>query len=419
MKVKCKMTSLVSYRQIKNNNQQQVKLKSRIEKHLEDESSREDVLTLSLARDSDFDAIARRVQNRQKVVRCLTLRSHHSQDEPDWNSEPIRELFLEIASLETVEHVSLHNFGMHSNSLPLNVLTTLLSTSSPLKSFHLNSVSLMGTASDINSITDCLKQHQGLQSFRLGYCGFSTALSTIITLDPIVNALASHTSFEALEIWSFHTGVLGSLTKGALGELIRQSKGLRSLHVEGFVLDDDLIQDLAQALQCSTCLQKLDLHILKGSDSALLSLADAFRHNNTLQYLELFLSNSEEDKENQFLTQLATVLTTNASLKELRIHSYREVTELEEEAFAEMLEQNQTLQFLHLSGYQGDRRPKIEYFLTWNRRGRQPGALSQQICRMAAHQKARQQKQKEKISSEENYRGNKRKTRSHLNRPPG
>ena len=83
-------------------------------------------------------------------------------------------------------------------------------------------------------------------------------------------------------------------------------------------------------------------------------------------------------------------------VQQLRIHSYRNVTALEEEMFAQMLEMNQTLQYLYLSRYEGDLRPKIEYYLSWNRRGRYLlNSLLRKSCQFAANRKSRQLTKKE------------------------
>ena len=128
---------------------------------------------LSLSRDTDCDAIAARIKTEEKSIHVLKIKSSRGQEEPDWNSDAVRELFLDLASIKTLQEISLQNFGMHSNSIPLYMLTMLLSTSSPLKSFHLSYVSLIGTANDITAIAGCLQQLRQLESFRLSYCGFS------------------------------------------------------------------------------------------------------------------------------------------------------------------------------------------------------------------------------------------------------
>jgi hypothetical protein len=325
--------------------------------------------------------------------------------EPDWNSDCVRELFVEISSLPNIKAISLQNFGMYSDSLPIHLLSILLATEAPLLSFHLSCVCLMGTCNDINELARNLKDRQTLQSFRLSYCGFSTTVPASCTLDSIVMALSSLSTLKSLELWSYAEGSLGILQQDTLSQLLAtRSSSLEDLHVEGFTLGEEMVQAIALALRSNSSLKKLDLHIVKQAPTGCLSLVDALRHNNTLQVLELFLSSL--DGNNVFLPQLADALASNASLQDIRIHSNQQVTSLEEEAFANMLGTNVAIQSLHLSGFEGDCRPKIEYFLAFNRWGRLPQSLQREICQMAALQKSRRQQQQGKS-----------KRRQHLNRP--
>lgn len=366
----------------------------------------------------------------------------------DWNSnDSLRELLLDIATdCPDLQELSLTNMGMvHSScqdsSLPLHLLNVLLSNhDAPLRHVHLNCVSLFANTTDVEEMAHQLQsipQRQLLESFHMSYCGLEMAstiepsTTTIATelgkdnqqgmhcsLDPIVNALSTLPNLQSIELWAFADGKLGTLQPRTLERLIRDSTKLQSLHLEGFILQDDHVQAIANALlsddtkeNCpTTSLQRLDLHKLQEASIGSLVLAEALRYNTSLQYLELFLANSSmdnngngsnknnnDDEDGLFLTKLAQSLTDNSTLRELRIHSYRNVTVVEEECFATMLETNRTLQYLHLAGYEGDNRPKLEYYLSWNRRGRHPASVIQEkSCQISAMVKSRQQEAKEK-----------------------
>jgi hypothetical protein len=169
-------------------------------------------------------------------------------------------------------------------------------------------------------------------------------------------------------MWSYAEGKLGTLQSETLEQLFC-SKSLQSIHIEGFTLQDELLLSIAKSLRHNSTLQKLDLHVLKQAHEGTLALAESLRHNNQLQSLELFLSSNRE--HDPFLTTMANILMTNTALRVFKVHQYRRITPLEEEAFAGLLETNEALQVLDLNGYRGDARPKIDYFLRWNRRGRQ------------------------------------------------
>jgi hypothetical protein len=345
--------------------------------------------------------------------------------EPDWNSDSVRELFMEIASLPSVETIALQNFGMHSDSVPIHLLSILLATQAPLESFHLNCVCLLGTCHDIDELASTLKERKMLQSFRWSYCGFSTIVPSSCTIDSIIIALSSLPILKSLELWSYAEGSLGTLQRDTLSQLLtKKSSTLQALHVEGFTLEEEMVESMAIALRNNSSLRKLDLHIVKQTPiMGSLPLVDSLRHNNTLQVLELFLSTLDDDGnddttpshngDNVFLSHLADALLANKSLQDLRIHSNTQVTSLEEEAFAKLLETNTALQFLHLSGFEGDCRPKIEYFLSWNRRGRLP--LQRNLCQKAAQQKHRQQQLTKALV--EGKQGKKSKQRQRLNHP--
>ena len=394
---------------------------SRENKHEEPVYSQDEARTLVLGGQNNQDEInacLRSLNNQSSSsssIKALTLTSSSSSSrnnchgrEPDWNSDSIRELFMDVASLcPHLESLSLNNFGMHCNSLPLHLLNVLLATTqAPLRYIQLNCVCLIGTQADANEMAHQLETNQPqLETFQMSYCGFSTAMTC--TLDPVVVALSTLPGLRSVELWSYADGRLGSLQPHSLERLLQRSSKLQSLHIEGFLLDDDQVQSIASALPNNTSLQRLDLHKITQAPLGSLALAESLRHNTTLQYLEVFLANTDNTdnggdqtttEEDGFLTKLAQALSENShtSLQELRFHSYRTVTALEEEAFATMLETNRSLHFVHLAGYEGDNRPKMEYFLSWNRRGRNPACILQDKCQITAMVKSRQQQQRER-----------------------
>jgi hypothetical protein len=367
-------------------------------------------MEIVLSRDSDFQQLSRTIRSEGALIRSIKLLSpltENPSNEPDWNSDPVRALFMEISSLPNIEAILLQNFGMYSDSVPIHLLSILLATEASLLSFQLNCVCLMGTCNDIDELARNLKDRQTLQSFRLSYCGFSTTVPSSCTIDAIVMALSTLSTLKSLELWSYAEGSLGILQRHTLSQLLAtKSSSLEELHVEGFTLGEEMAQAIAIALRNNSSLKKLDLHIVKQAPTGCLLLADALHYNNTLQALELFLSTL--DGYNVFLSQLAYALLSNTSLQAIRIHCNQQVTSLVEEAFANMLETNTDIQFLHLSGFEGDCRPKIEYFLTWNRRGGLPLLLQREICQRSALRKSRQQQEGQQ------QKGNS-KRRQHLN----
>ena len=403
-------------------------------------------MEMILTSDSDFQQLGQTLRSKAPCIKSLKLLSPLSENptEPDWNSDLVRGLFKDVSALPSLESISLENFGMHSDSVPIHLLSILLATKAPLLSFHLNCVCIMGTDSDMEELARQVKKQTTLQSFRLSYCAFSTLVPSTCTLDPVIMALSSLSTLKSLELWSYAEGRLGNLQRDALAHLLltgSSRNSLQALHVEGFALDDDLLIATAMALRDNASLQQLDLHIVKLTPRGSLALVESLRHNYTLQVLELFLANihTENDTDtpvplqsllsstaqqkhhhsSTFLLQLANVLADNSSLQDLRIHSNQQVSSLEEEAFANLLETNTVLQFLHLSGFEGDCRPKIEYFLSWNRRGRLP--LQRKHCQWAAHCKQQQQQQQHKkawmLEGQQQQPIRKIKQRQRLNQP--
>ena len=401
-------------------------------------------LTLTSAHPPSSSRLCGSSSHEEILMKLPQDQQQHLHD--DWNSnDTLRELFLDIATdCPDLQELSLTNMGMmqSSSSLPLHLLNILLSNhDAPLRHVHLNCVSLLANKTDLEEMAHQLQsipQRQFLESFRMSYCGLEipsiiepSSTSTMATeaskdsqqrmpspLNLIVHALSILPNLKSIELWAFADGKLGTLQPHTLERLIRQSTKLQSLHLEGFILEDDHVQAIANALLSdysrhnnypTTSLKRLDLHKLQQASIGSLVLAEALRYNTSLQYLELFLANSRsdndknknnrnhEDEDGLFLTKLAHSLTKNSTLRELRIHSYRQVTAAEEECFATMLETNRALQYLHLAEYEGDNRPKIEYYLSWNRRGRHPASVIQEkSCQISAMVKSRQQEAKEK-----------------------
>lgn len=326
-----------------------------------------DVLEMTIDRTSDLIATAGDIHSNHLYKTCLILSSNIESEEPDWNSEAVQELFQAIASMNQLEYISLNKFGMVCNSFPIHLITQVLS-SHQLRSIHINCMSLLGTATEIQELAFSLEQQLQLETFMISYCGFSTAIEASCTLDLIVLSLSKLPNLRLLELWGYAEGKLGALQEHTLEQLLR-SASLQSLHLEGFTLHYNHLKAIALSLQENRTLQKLDLHVLKQAPEGSVELVESLRHNDRLQYLEVFLSSNIQN--DLFLTTMADMLKSNRSLKVFKVHTFRRVTPLEEETFADMLETNETLQVLDLAGYEGDQRPKIDYLLSWNRRGRQ------------------------------------------------
>jgi len=401
---------------------------ARTTKEEDNNDHKEDIYKVVLTSDGNYEEISQELHTHYRHATALHLTSGVDQDEPHWHSEDIQLLLKEFSSsLSKLQCLHLSNFGMHSNSFPISLLNQLLkhTRTRQLKHIQLECVSLIGNSYDLEELALRIKVCRALESFRLSYCGFSTATTsssmTSSSLDGIVTALSSLPSLEHLEIWAYADGKLGSLTSDkTLQHLLDKCQTLQSLHMEGMVLDGQQVQGMAQALCHHSSLQKLDLHllkhrVLKGS----LALADALAENTSLQSLELFLANTkngEEDDDDEeenhdrgnchtdpFLTQLAQVLThSNSTLREVRMHSFQRVTDLEEELFATMLETNVALTHLCLSDYEGPFRPKIEYYLSWNRRGRFPARLLQMSCQQSALEKCQTQQTQQHDQAQKN-----------------
>ena len=345
-------------------------------------------------------------------IKTLTLTSSRlrHETEPDWNSDSLREFMLDVSSVyPKLEALSCVNFGMHSNPLPLHLVNILLQSSRTLKDVYLNCVTLAASQSELNEMSAHLQQHPHLESFRMSCCGFSKLPGMEeCSLDPIVAVLLRLPNIKRVELWSYSDDQLGRLSHSSLQALIQGSVKLDTLHIEGFSLEDEHAEVVANALHNKTCsLQRLELHKLKQLSSESLGLlANSLRENSSLHYLELSLAITDDVGDSErytsatphcsFLTQLAQALIDNTVLIELRVHSYQKIRAWEEEAFAKVLETNTTLQFLHLAGYEGACRPKLEYYLAWNRRGRYPAKVLQEKCQIIAMVKSGQQEQKMK-----------------------
>lgn len=312
--------------------------------------------------------------------------------EPDWSTPEVQSLFEAIGSgLEQLQTLKLNCVGLLDVAFPLRLLTILLQACPRLQVLDMDDVAVsVSSVDEVSELVHAIEQRQQsttnsstntklppLTKFRLFGCLANDTLESLlqqqqqqsdnpISLDPL---WASLSTLESVELDAVDDGLLGSISATSMQQLT-SSRTIQTLHLNGYVLENDSLDVMAASLTTNTTLTDLsfDLYSLGHPGHEAFALAEALRCNQHIETLHLTISHAWND--DTFLQALATGLATDCTLKALTIGTCAKITDTTAQAFADMTVSNYALEKLQISTYHGSWKSVYLHYTGLNRKGR-------------------------------------------------
>ena len=339
-------------------------------------------LTLILNEDSDMEDLTEAITELESVKRVVI--SCADEDEPPWGLGELEALFVAIGQLPKLQTLKLKHVGYdEENPFCITLLTDLLfgnADHSSIQGIHLQDCGLLndgGQFREYAEFAERLKGQSQLKRFKVESCSISDdPTDACLAMNYIVDALSYlpnviDVAFEVEE----EEGELGKLESEALSRLCR-SRTLHTLRLDGFELNDECLVSVADALKSSPSIKKLNMDFYGDTKQGCKAFAEMLQVNESLEQIRF--EAGYDFNVLGFLFDIADALTINTSIKDATFYGFDEIISSGggggELAFAKMLEVNDVLQGLVLSGdaghYSGEYRPTIDFYLRLNKRGR-------------------------------------------------
>jgi len=301
-------------------------------------------------------------------------------------------LIQTVSSRPNLQRISLTSEEFSSYSLPITMLSELLTLSATITAIQLGTIALSGTVHDFATLAESFRNQPTLKELRACCWLSEETRMNGMTLDPLVQAMATSRSLESIY---FHptfllssggsTEVLSSATLG----MLCTCPNLRVLNIGNCNLNDDHVTAMAittLAAQHDSVLT--ELHLTTGlAERGSRALADCLRANTTkLTALSIFNTtvddtdgtsdDSEVDSNNgggddaeDYHAHMARALQVNQSLQHFVLHG-RKLTMGSQKAFVEMMRKNCTLERISLVELEDDIQAEMDMFTRLNRCGR-------------------------------------------------
>jgi len=277
-------------------------------------------------------------------------------------ADDICRLFDALGSLPKLNQFSVLSREAEGWSVPLHAIASFLHRTKRLTSLRMSSIGLNGTGEEFDYLTKVIQDQTLLKEFCLrGAC----IVDGEIPVDKLLRVLSSLPLLEKIELTAMdlHTNLQGVWpTRPSSALRFCYSSSLKSLELGGWVLDEDLVVEMAKALETNTSLRSLvmlDNHI---TDKGCMALAKTLTVNQTIERLDLS-SNHITDTGCQ---ALANSLASNRSLKEIGLFGKRQAHS--RDAFLRVLRhENLDLEDLLLDSVWD---AEMNFYLNLNRIGR-------------------------------------------------
>ena len=310
-------------------------------------------------------------------------------------NKKLRKLFKALGDLPHLKTLRFHYTSTDTlERLPVHLLTIALSEKgggSRLEILELNHLNLTGTVAEFDEFLSILRCHPSLQVFSFSTSGCCSSSS----INALLRALSTTPKLEKVIIYSEKgQSPWGRLEGEAIGALCRSQtlKDLQHLVLydssdsqSNFFCDEHTIA-LSQALSLPhdtnnlqqanlfSCLEEVMISCWPLGKPGVQALCHMIQTNTTLQKLTMVVYELDEDnnrEETCILSEIATSLYHNSTLKALELHGRNEIGKWIEEPFLIMMQSNfslTTLELFHSDGL--FLKPFLNFYLKLNRAGR-------------------------------------------------
>ena len=196
------------------------------------------------------------------------------------------------------------------------------------------------TGIGLMALGESLKRNRGLKTLNISHCGIDDQ-----GMKSLASALEMNGSLEELDLgWNDAVTGIG-LT--ALGESLKRNRGLKSLNISYCSIDDQGVESLASALEMNGSLEELNL---RGNRAVTgighVALGESLKRNRGLMTLNI----SYFGIDDKGMKSLASALEMNSSLAVLDLRGNGAVTGIGLMSLGENLKRNRALKTLKLYG---------------------------------------------------------------------
>jgi hypothetical protein len=319
------------------------------------------VLEMWLGRDAQLDSIASALRKNRTVTTVSVF------VEDDFNECLLPDLvglFQAIGSLP-LQNLYIYSFGPDCDVFPVRLLMELFERARKLEVLALYFIELSGKNKHFRAFEQALRRHPSIREFRLENCRISDEQLNTYSFYPFVEALRTLPKIEKVDLFATELGFLGTMNCETIAALAAIK--LTSLSLINFPLGNDHINALSNAIAENEILTDLSISCDPKYCSA---LAPMISTNKTLTSVKVRLEAMDNDG---FLQSVAMGLKDNTSITRFELQAVDQdyMSEDSQRAFADMLEENITVEHMDIGGWTSeDAKMKARFFLKLNQTGK-------------------------------------------------
>jgi hypothetical protein len=299
-------------------------------------------------------------------------------DDESWLSPEVWRLFRALGCLPRLERLLFDFIGSDGDKLPVSLLSAVVRPAINLLNLELSCIHLTGTMEDFEGFSQALCE-KPLRKLHIYGCYLSEEYrgSSSFFLNPVLEAMASLPDLGDAHITALDFNSLGRLSSESLGNLLHLSHNLRSLVLGEFDLDDHHLLAISVAMERNRSLKELSFGCELGALGAD-ALGNMLRSKDTtLEILHIHLAKLGGGEDHHIA--IANALRGNGVLKRFSLYGTSgNLTAKAQQAFADMMETNYTLEDIEFQDEDEWAHPKMEMYLKLNAHGR--GKLLQDEC---------------------------------------